>query len=180
MSTGRHFSCNKANATGQESTTSVRFTNYYDNLKLHTARWGVKGNEKKRIAAQSDNYQSAGKTEASWVPACFAQSFMCEKNPSLTGRATWQDVLKLSAHTSSEKRIQTWILKLYLPLETGLFATSRNNLINTPEFRIFWRKEVQNLCKRLALLRMFSLWLSEDAAFAAALKISELMWPWGQ
>lgn len=48
----------------------------------------MKGNEKKCIAAQLDNYQSAGKTESSWMSAYFALSFMDEKNPSLTGRST--------------------------------------------------------------------------------------------
>lgn len=58
----------------------------------------MKGNGKKCTDAQLDNYQSAGMTEALWMSAYFAQSFMYEKNPGPTGRGTWQDVLKPSVH----------------------------------------------------------------------------------
>lgn len=61
--------------------------------------------------------------------------------------------------SSSEKHNHTWILKLYLLLDTGSFATSRNNFVNTTEFWIFWRKVIQIFCKRLASLGIFSLLL---------------------
>lgn len=63
----------------------------------------MRGNEKKLHTVQLDNYQSAYKTEALWFSTYFAQFFMYEKTPSLTGSGTQFCVLELSVHTSSEK-----------------------------------------------------------------------------
>lgn len=124
--------------------------------------------------AQLD-YQTTDKTEASWMSTYFAQVFMYEKTPSLTGSGTQFYVLKWSVHTSSQKWNQNWILKLYFPLHMESCATSRNNLNNTHEcWRFSSEKRFKFYVKGLPHLKssvsyLVCVWLWR-CSFAAALK----------